>query len=163
MERIKKNNKPTRTSSSYATNVIEYCRNRGWILSETDGCVNIYVSENWVLHEMISTKPSRLYPQDFDLLVDTIRMVKYSLTPNTKTSFLQHLQKEINGWFCIQHTTMWKIRGVQYARDRRCDKREKPWWSDFNQIRKEKTIGQESNLRYGDLLRGWPLKPNLFG
>ncbi|WP_314825509.1 hypothetical protein [Porphyromonas endodontalis] len=43
---------------------------------------------------MRSTKPSRLYAQDFDLLADTI---KYSSTPSIKTSFLQHLQKKING------------------------------------------------------------------
>lgn len=75
-------------------NVVEYCRNKGCTLTETDGCVNTYVSEDRVLLAMRSTKPSRLYAQDFDLLVDT---VKYSSTPSIKTSFLQHLQKKING------------------------------------------------------------------
>ena len=79
------------------TNVIEYCRNKGCPLTETDGRVDIYVSEDRVLHAMRSIKPSRLYAQDFDFLAGTIQKGKCTLTLNTKTSFLQHQQKEING------------------------------------------------------------------
>lgn len=85
------------------TNVIEYCRNKGYTLTETDGRVDIYVSEDRVLHAMRSTKPSRLYAQDFDLLVSTIKKGKVYFDPKHQNIVFATPTKG-DKWikFCIQ-------------------------------------------------------------